>query len=356
MISQLTQYKHRCECHERETKDIKNQMRQMESLYALTRGIPEKMLKEFRNKTRQITDLKKQLHGEIDLVPYFSTQQAHVGVLITQRLLTGFKDMKDQLASIVVANGTSKLLVDSLYGQSADLDVLLRTVFDVGIRSNMEQTSNASPDLTLHELIQALTGAAIHCWVFESMYRPTAMTNTPLLQKYRDHLVDLWAPEDLYSLDTAVHYSMIEEKDFENVTIPSMASRHTIRLSNALQPLFKKQLQSRMTKKLQSRMTKKLRHTLDDILRLALKIRSLSLVGTEEYESIWPSSGSLVDNNEMDMQHSRITTMANLVRLPISPGLRGYPKKKAMVGYHPFGNWEGSSRTPKLVIKALVIT
>jgi hypothetical protein len=138
---------------------------------------------------------------------------------------------------------------------------------------------------------------------------------------------------------------MIEEKDFKDATIPRIASGLTTRLLNALQPLFDKESRHKTTKMLTTQ--------LDCILRLALQVRSLSLVGNEEYESIWPSSGSLVDN-EIEAEHSVMANVPNLVRLPLFPGLRAYRKEKEMVGYHRFGNGEVTSRTPKYIIKALV--
>ena len=191
MITELAHYKHRCEDTERECLNAKNEMRQMESFYTMTKGVKEKMLTDLHRKTRQITNLRKQLDGQRDLEPYLSIQHPHNEVTVAQQFFYDFQSMKDQIASMVVANGTGKPSIGSLYGQSADLDALLHTVFGVDIRSNMKEISNISPDLTIHELIQALTGAAIHCWVFESWFHPIAMTNTPLLQKYRDHIATL---------------------------------------------------------------------------------------------------------------------------------------------------------------------
>ena len=87
-----------------------------------------------------------------------------------------------------------------------------------------------------------------------------------------------------------------------------------------------------------------------------MQIRSLSLVGTEDYESIWPSSGSRLDSNEMETEHSAQKPTENLVRLPLSPGLRVFSKENAMVGYHGFRSSEGMVRMPKYVIKALILT
>jgi len=140
---------------------------------------------------------------------------------------------------------------------------------------------------------------------------------------------------------------MIEERDFEEVIVPSIASRHTARLLNVLQPLLEKHFQRRMIKKLKL--------TLDYTMGLAIKIRALSLVGTEDYESIWPLSGSLFDRNEMEMQHDNVDMIVGSVRLPLCPGLRAYPKEKAMVAYHPFGNGEGAGKTPKFVVKAQIL-
>ncbi|KAF1849716.1 uncharacterized protein K460DRAFT_324282 [Cucurbitaria berberidis CBS 394.84] len=346
LVFELTHYKKRWEEAEQECNKLKKEMRQMESFYTLTKGIPENMFKELRHKTRQNINLRKRLDDRLDLEPHFSIRTALGETPTTQRLCSSFQHMKVQLASILVTNDTEKLLIDSLYGISANLDALLCIIFDADIQKGTEKLSNASP-VTLCELIQALTGAAIHRWVFEKGYRSNTMTITPLLQRYRDLIRNLAGHETLCDLDTTAHQSLIREKDFNEVIIPRMTSEYTTLLLDALQPLFSKSLQSKTREGLKS--------PLDCIFGLAMQIRSLSLVGTEEYESVWPSSGSLFDNNEMETEQSESNNAANLVRLPLLPGIRAYSKQKAMVGYHGFGNGEGPNKTPKYVCKALVL-
>jgi hypothetical protein len=129
--------------------------------------------------------------------------------------------------------------------------------------------------------------------------------------------------------------------------VPYMSDALTTRLLNALQPLFD-QRQKRGA-------TRKLRSSLHCILSLAVQIRSESLVGTENYESVWPSTGSLFDQNEMETRHAGSLNSANIVRLPLCPGFRAYPKRKEIVGYHGLGNGQWPHISPMYVIKAMVL-
>jgi len=131
------------------------------------------------------------------------------------------------------------------------------------------------------------------------------------------------------------------------MTIARKSSTLTARLTTALQPLLGQQSEHKTTDELS--------RSIDCIMRLALQIRSLSLVSTEDYDSIWPLLGSSFDENEMETKHSGSNTAKNLVRLPLCPGLRAYRKATSLVADHGFGKGE-RGRTPKYKVKALVLT
>ena len=187
-LSELAHYKHRWEQAEQECTKLKKEMRQMESFYTLTKGIPERMVKELRQKSTQIINLKTQLGDRMDLEPYFSTGLVRGETPTTQELFSNFHNMKEEISSILVTDGTKRPSIGSLYGHSDDLDELLRSIFDDDKQSQADQIVENLQYVTVRELVQALVGAAIHSWVFMSGYRPNSMTITPLLQRYRDHI------------------------------------------------------------------------------------------------------------------------------------------------------------------------
>lgn len=153
--------------------------------------------------------------------------------------------------------------------------------------------------------------------------------------------------ETLYRLDTAVHRSMVEEKGFEDVIVPLKSSALTDRLLKVIQPLFDHNLRRKTARKL--------RLPLEAAFGLAIQIRSMCLIGTEKYESIWPSLGSLFNTEEMERTVSESPDMTNLVWLPLCPGLRAYSKHNSMVDYQGFERAIGPSLAPEYVIKSLVL-
>lgn len=126
-----------------------------------------------------------------------------------------------------------------------------------------------------------------------------------------------------------------------------MGNALTSRFLTALQPLF-----DQCPKYDTSKTLKPLLH---DIFKLAIQIRTLCLTGNEDYESVWPLSGSTFDRTEMETKPLGTKTVGNIVTLTICPGLRVYPKSKEMVQYRGFGVCQEPETGPKYVIKALTL-
>ncbi|KAF2124676.1 hypothetical protein P153DRAFT_370595 [Dothidotthia symphoricarpi CBS 119687] len=343
MISAMVHYKRRCEEAEHKCEDLKKERRQMESL----RYVPEDVSNVLQQNIRQISNLKKQLDDRANLERYLYIGNFPDETLNAQQFISRFQMMKDQIPTILVLNDADKLSIKHLYGESTDLDGLLSIIFGTDGLGGFQKMADSLPALTLYDLVQALTGAAIHSWIFGSEYRIHSLKDSPLLQKYRDHIATLCGYESLCNLDIAVHRSIVDEQSFRDVIVRNMSETYTTRLLHALQPLFQQPLERNATRKLKS--------SLDRVLSLAVQIRSDSLVGTEDYESVWPAIGSTYSQNEMETKHAGSVAIANVVRLSLCPGLRAYSKKKAMVEYHSLGNGGCSNVTPKYVIKALVL-
>ncbi|KAH7378747.1 hypothetical protein BKA66DRAFT_532581 [Pyrenochaeta sp. MPI-SDFR-AT-0127] len=346
LISELAHYKLRYEIAEQECENAKKAERQLWSDISQTQGVSEKLIKELHKKTKQIIELRKHLNNQHDLKNYLSSGHDNGEASISHQIFSRFKTMKEEIASIRVINGSDKLFIGPFLNQSSDIGVLLRTVLECS-HTKAEELLDVSPALTLCEVIQSLTGAAIHLWVFQAEYLPEIMMNTPLLQRYRDHIATLCGHDRLCDLDTIVHQSIIEEQNFSEFTSPRIASKHAARLFDALQPFLEQQLHCKTVENLKRR--------LDLIFGLAVQIRSFSLVAREEYESIWPLFGSSIDANEMESEHMGSENTADLVRLPLSPGLRVFSKSKELVGYHGFEAKDRARGTLKYVIKALVL-
>ncbi|CAO2658464.1 Nn.00g061870.m01.CDS01 [Neocucurbitaria sp. VM-36] len=347
VLSELSYYKDRCDVAEQECVDLKRERRQLESLYEETEGVPAELIKALNRNIRHVSTLKKKLDNLRDLEPYLSIGTPGINISTAPRVFSFFRDMKAQLSAILVSTGTDEPSPGWLDGASDDLNDLLSTVLNDRSQDGTEPMLDVYPALALHELIQTLTGAAIHLWVFASHYRPHALTTTPLLQKYRDHIATLHDNDSLHNLDTAVHQSIVREKSFVDVSIPGMSSTLTTRLLDALRPL--------LDQKPKLKMAKNLKPLLHRVFCLAFQIRSATLVGTEEYESIWPMFGITLNESEMEIKSVEPATVGQVVRLPLCPGLRIYSKKSSMVEYHGFRTSEGSEQISKLVIKALVL-
>jgi hypothetical protein len=148
-------------------------------------------------------------------------------------------------------------------------------------------------------------------------------------------------------LDLAVHRSIIESESFKEVIIPKMSEIFRNRLTHALQPFFRKSLKRKAIKKLRS--------SLGAVFKLAVEVRSESLLSANHFELIWPVAGSATNEAEMKGINSKPIADAKVIELPLLPGLRAYPKKKAMVGYRRFAEGTSTDLRHDYVVKALVL-
>jgi hypothetical protein len=119
------------------------------------------------------------------------------------------------------------------------------------------------------------------------------------------------------------------------------------RLTEALRPLFGTDTRGLATKKLKT--------SLNSTLRLAVEIRTETLVAGDRFEAIWPVTGSSFDDKEMEALEQSAAVGSRNVRLPICAGIRAFSRDKAMVDYGALGTGESSHATPNYVIKAAVL-
>jgi hypothetical protein len=139
----------------------------------------------------------------------------------------------------------------------------------------------------------------------------------------------------------------MEEQDFIQSVIRGMASKNCERLICALRPLY--------GQKFRSKVVKTLRMRLESVFEIALRIRSLSLVSTEEYECIWPLAGSEFDSMEMEFQGEKVIEQWTRVKVPTTPGLRAYTRKLGLVSYSGFETRSGRDSKSESVVRATVL-
>lgn len=192
MVIALCRYKSRCQEAEQKCFDLEQKLRHTTSIFAQTNGTSQDLMRQLSYQTEKMVKLKKKLREQDAmefLEPYLVIGRAHDDASIVEQLIAVHADLIAKATDLLVLNASRQLSIEPLYGQSRDLDVLLRTTFDTSIESKGERRSEVV--LALGELIQALTGAAIKVWVIESTFNSTSTMSTPLLQKYRGIIATL---------------------------------------------------------------------------------------------------------------------------------------------------------------------
>jgi len=106
---------------------------------------------------------------------------------VHKQIVNCFRKMKDEISALGIYRGSTMPHIRPLFGVTADLDLLLATL-GLEITSQVEEIDYDVPSVSTTEFIRALTGAAIHQWVFSLPFRCHLMATTPLLQEYRDCL------------------------------------------------------------------------------------------------------------------------------------------------------------------------
>ncbi|KAH7083965.1 hypothetical protein FB567DRAFT_530339 [Paraphoma chrysanthemicola] len=347
LLSQTARYKKRCEEAELRYIDLLNGDRHLESIFTRVRNenrdIDMDMLRDLRAATTEIASLKRKLADRTALNRSVLTLQDAHQPTVARQIHSLLEDLKDGISSIPARNVAQKPLLHKLCEDSEDLNDLVRII------SGHTDQQNA-PDLnklTLQELIQTLTGASICRWIFESDLHIQSLRFAPLLHRYRDQIGILHGEQVLYALDKSVHQTLIEEHDFIHTTIRTIASKHSQRLVTALRPLYGAEVDPKVLKKLRKR--------LQSVLEVALRIRCLSLVSTEEYECIWPRPGSKFDGKEMESHNAQVLDGRTRVKIPVAPGLRAYSKEPRLVSYSGFDTRNGRDATATSVIRAIVL-
>ncbi|KAI4945229.1 hypothetical protein J4E91_008208 [Alternaria rosae] len=195
MASKLAFYKQGYQNAKEECLILEKQRQQIESLGQLPKDVTEIL----NQKTRRIAILKRQLRERTKLEGYLSFSEAPNAVSNSQRLIGLFQNLKDGIASVLVMDATKEHSIESLPRVSADLDGLLSTVFGTDIDCKLDEPPNASLTATSFELVQALTGASIHDWVFGAEFQAHMTRTTPLLEEYRS-LIRTWCKLDPINL------------------------------------------------------------------------------------------------------------------------------------------------------------
>jgi hypothetical protein len=126
-----------------------------------------------------------------------------------------------------------------------------------------------------------------------------------------------------------------------------MSETFTNRLTHALQPFFRESLKRKAIKKLRS--------SLSAVFKLAVEVRSESLLSANHFELIWPVAGSAANEAEMETINSNPIADAKVVRLPLFPGFRAYAKKKTVVEYRGFAKGTSTGLRQEYVVKALIL-
>lgn len=192
IISELAHYKHKYNEAEQARLGLELQIRQLQSILNQTQGGSEEMSRALRSKVQQNIELRKRLNDRADLESYLPLGCSHaLEIPSAAQFVSEVQEMKERVSLLSVLNDSDKPPVDLFHGQSADLENLLRTVWNGDSQSDLSEFLHAVPHLDLNTLIQALTGAAIHLWVFQAEFHSYSTMITPLLQKYRDHIATL---------------------------------------------------------------------------------------------------------------------------------------------------------------------
>lgn len=188
VVAEVAFYKRRCKIAERESVNLKEKARQKASLFQ-RKDVSEDLSKTLCEKMRQIRSLRKKLDDQQDWRQYLPIQRmgSELNSNVDQ-LVSLHKEMMEQIASDFYVKESDRNGIGSFYGQSIDLDALLRSIFSTKTYGTAEERLTSVPELTFNALIQALTGAAIHIWVFEADFYSYCMENTQLLEKYREFI------------------------------------------------------------------------------------------------------------------------------------------------------------------------
>jgi hypothetical protein len=187
LLAELSHYKQRCQRAEQELESLKTEGRFLDSLS----GSPDVLRQRLYQKEKQYRNAQAQLKFRVEMERYLAIGDTRIPASNENSINSYFQELKAQLSTVLVLYGSRKPSVDQLYGQSTDLDDMLSTLFPEGNHHRLSETRNIERAPTLCELVQALTGASIHHWIFQGDFRPHSLTVTPLMHKFQEFIKDL---------------------------------------------------------------------------------------------------------------------------------------------------------------------
>jgi hypothetical protein len=187
LLSELARYKQRCEESELQCTILLDGHRHLESMFTKVRIEDADFSLELQKATAEIATLKRKLADRITLEPSVLALEDLDQTTVALHIRSLFTDLKDGVNTIPARTTAQMPLLHKLCEYSSDLGDLLRAV----LGHTDQPDSRVLCDLSLQELIQALTGAAIRHWVFEGNFQIPSLRINPLLQRYRDQIAIL---------------------------------------------------------------------------------------------------------------------------------------------------------------------
>jgi hypothetical protein len=123
----------------------------------------------------------------------------------------------------------------------ADLTGLIRTVLGLNPqeRVSTEKVRIQLSRLSLQSVVRALTAAAVCQWVFQAELPGMSLTDSVLLDEYRDHLITRDGEVALRNLDFAAHQSLFDGTLFQKNILPRQAESLACRQSKLLSRIFR---------------------------------------------------------------------------------------------------------------------
>ncbi|KAF1949106.1 hypothetical protein CC80DRAFT_281528 [Byssothecium circinans] len=345
----VAHYQQRCEKAEEDYKNLERDTRQNKSFLLATKGIPDAIRKELEKKNLDIANLKRRQRNQEHLKPYLTLQRMSTEFPCEEEFRTAFADMRSNFDSLLVIQGFRLLPANLVCDlpEASDLRDLLVKVFGEELESADQKLLQRFLRAPANAMVQALTGAAVCQWVFQSELRCMELTNTSLLQKYRECIEEICGEDVASKLNNAAHQKLFKSAHFKQIAIPRIAAKHTQRLLDALHPLI--------DDKRRSRTTSKMREYLEGIFYCGIQAKCLTWVGNEDYEWIWHPCHSAFQRSIMQTESSDTTRERTHVRLPLIPGFRVHRNNGGTGEVNLLKKLGKPLKHPGMLVKALVL-
>lgn len=184
MQNELSYYKQRCERAEEHLKATQKNNRRLKSMLE----DPEDTLELLSTKDKRVRALEMELEARDKMGNYLDLSGLEAAQSHSQQLSVHFDTLKKDFSSIRVINSKKQYSITDLLGLSIDLNALMSAILPIGGPDALNGTPIINPAFTLYDITQALAGAAIHLWIFETPVAWHSLGTTPILQAYRRHI------------------------------------------------------------------------------------------------------------------------------------------------------------------------